>query len=136
MKKSDTIALHKEAFLEGKDEIDRRRFEEKSLDKQYGSIMAWKRRQNLAKAPNDKSAATIINSLKAAWKMIPELQELPQKEAEKMLSLAESIASDVKNFDLIKKSQLLDKLKSQRESLDREIEMLEASVNQNNPSYD
>ena len=53
-----------------------------------------------------------------------------------MLSLAESIASDVKNFDLIKKSQLLDKLKSQRESLDREIEMLEASVNQNNPSYD
>ena len=136
MKKSDTIALYKEAVLEGKDEIDRRRFEEKPLDKQYGSIMAWKRRQNLAKAPNDKSAATIINSLKAAWKMIPELQELPQKEAEKMLSLAESIASDVKNFDLIKKSQLLDKLKSQRESLDREIEMLEASVNQNNPSYD
>lgn len=126
MKKSETIALYKEAFLEGKDEIDRRKFEEKSEDKQYGSIMAWKRRREMTAESNDKnSTANIASCIKSANKAVLSLPELSQKDAAKLLDLAESLASDIKNFDLIKKGQLLRKLKSQRQSIDREIELLE-----------
>lgn len=126
MKKSETIALYRDAFLEGKDEIDRRKFEEKTEDKQYAAIMAWKRRKSLSESAVDNSAAGIIDVLKKARKNILSIQNLSAKDSEKIAKLAEALADDVKNFDLIKKGRRLRELKSQRSSLDREIEILES----------
>lgn len=125
MKKSETIALYREAFLEGKDEIDRRKFEEKGEDRQYAAVMAWKRRKALAAAADKNNPGMIAATIKNLRKTLVELPELPPKEAEKLLSLADALRDDIANFELIKKGQLLRKLRSQRSSLDREIEQLE-----------
>lgn len=126
MKKSETIALYREEFLKGKDEIDRRQFNEKSEERQYSSIMAWKRRREIAASKSEKGLPQIVNAIKDALKILPELPELPAKEAEKLLSLVRNLENDIENFEAIKKGQLLKKLKSQRISLDREIEILES----------
>ncbi|MDE6532959.1 MAG: hypothetical protein K2M27_05440 [Muribaculaceae bacterium] len=127
MKRHETIALYREAFLEGKDEIDRRRFDEKPEDKQYAAIMAWKRRQSLSSESRDKvSAAAIAESLKRVKKDVEMLTELSQKDSEKLKAIIDSIDYDIVNFDLIQKGKRLRMLKSQRSSLDREIEILES----------
>ena len=48
MKKTDTIALYLEEYLNGKSDEDRQRFYEKPVEKQYSTIMAWKRRREIA----------------------------------------------------------------------------------------
>ncbi len=126
MKKSETIAMYRDAFLEGKDEIDRRRFDEKSEDKQYAAVMAWKRRLALSSDSREKSsAAAIADSLKRIKKDVEQLADLSPRDASKIQSIIESIAYDITNFDLIKKGRRLRQLKSQRLTLDREIELLE-----------
>lgn len=126
MKKSETIAMYRDAFLEGKDEIDRRRFDEKTEDKQYAAVMAWKRRLALSSGPREKSsAAAIADSLKRIKKEIEQLTDLSPREATKIHAMIESISYDITNFDLIKKGRRLRQLKSQRQNLDREIELLE-----------
>ena len=127
MKKSDTIALYRDAYLEGKDEIDRRKFEEKPDDKKYAAIMAWKRRQTLSAEMRDKpSVNTLVETLKKICKDIENLPELSPKDASKLQALTESITYNITNFDMIKKGQRLRMLKSQRSSLDKEIEILES----------
>lgn len=126
MKKADTIALYREAFLEGKDEIDRRRFDEKDETRQYNVIMSWKRRQGLTAKREETSVASLIESIRKIDKIIPNLPELSEKEAAKIKSAAQSIIGNVDNFDQIKKARRLRELKSQRSSLEREIELLES----------
>jgi len=125
MKKTETIALYRDTFLEGRDEIDRRKFDEKNVDKQYASIMAWKRRKELANTTNKISVSSISGILKNVKKTIVELPELQTKDAEKLVALVDAIKSEIADFEIIKKGQLLRKLRSQRNSLDKEIEQLE-----------
>lgn len=125
MKKTETIALYRDAFLEGKDEIDRRKFEEKDIDRQYAAVMAWKRRKTLAEAAGNSSAASIAAMLKNARKSVAELPELSPKESERLLALVDSLREDIAGFEFIKKGRLLRALRSQRSSLDKEIEQLE-----------
>lgn len=125
MKRSETIALYTEAFLEGKDDVARQKFEAKNDNQKYAAIMTWKRRKALSSASEKPSAATVITSLKNIKKTIAELSDLPSKDSEKILALLDAIREDVNNFEYIKKGQLLKKLRNQRSSLDREIEQLE-----------
>lgn len=47
MKRIDTIKLYQDEFLAGRTEAQREAFLTKGLDKQYASIMAWKRRNEM-----------------------------------------------------------------------------------------
>ncbi|MDE5874497.1 MAG: hypothetical protein K2H15_02525 [Muribaculaceae bacterium] len=133
MKKTETIALYKEAFLAGKDEETRRRFEEKDVEKQYGSIIAWRRRQKKSQSEQEETdvmtPAAIIDCLKKIKKNIPDLPTLGQTEAEKLLSLTGEIADDVRNFERIKKSQLLSRLESEQQEIDRQRNSLQERIN-------
>lgn len=133
MKKTDTIALYKEAFLAGKDEETRRRFEEKDVEKQYGSIIAWRRRQKKSQTESVDNEvmtpAAILDCLKKIKKNIPDLPSLGQGDAEKILSLIGEIADDIRNFDRIKKSQLLSRLESEQQEIDRQRNSLQERIN-------
>lgn len=70
MKKTETIALYRDAFLEGKDEETRRKFDEKDINKQYSSIIAWRRRRNISSDDDEQpSAALALELLKKAKKL-------------------------------------------------------------------
>lgn len=132
MKKTDTIALYIDEYMSGKSDEDRNKFLEKPVDKQYAAIMAWKRRKEIAGASGSPaSPAAMMEVLKKIKKTIPELDNLSQKDADKLRSTLNEIIYDIDNFDKIKKAQLLrelenekDRISRQGEDLDRKIEAL------------
>lgn len=136
MKKTDTIAFYKEAFLAGKPEEVRTRFEEKDVEKQYSSIIAWRRRQRKAESKNEEptpedtlTPASIIDSLKQIKDAVPQLESIAQHEREQILGLLGDITSDIHNFDRIKKSQLLSRLESEQQEIDRQRNSLQERIN-------
>lgn len=125
MKKSDTIALYKDAYLEGRDEIDRRAFYEKDEARQYAAIMSWRRCQEQAATDRDASPSAIYDMLKKARKVLLALNELSPKDRERLSAATNELKNDIDNFDIILKGRRLRELRSQRDSLAKEIEMLE-----------
>lgn len=137
MKKTETIALYKEAFLAGKPEEIRRKFEEKDVEKQYSSIIAWRRRQrkSTADAPEEEkmekqplTPSSILASLREIKNTIPTFDELPHEMREQLLGVLGEIISDIHNFDRIKKSQLLSKLESEQEEINRQRDTLQQRI--------
>ncbi|MDE6576678.1 MAG: hypothetical protein K2K58_00700 [Muribaculaceae bacterium] len=130
MKKTETIALYKEAFLAGKPDEVRRRFEEKDIEKQYSSIIAWKRRQHKG-APIQQDAftpASILETLRKIKSAVPDLPSLSQGETESLLGVLGEITSDIHNFERIKKGQLLSKLESEQAEINRQRESLQQKI--------
>ncbi len=135
MKKTETIALYKESFLAGKPEEVRRRFEEKDMEKQYSSIIAWRRRQRKStpeeheETPQPELTPTsIISTLERIKAAIPEFDNIPHEDREAMLRLTGEITSDIQNFDRIKKSQLLSRLETEQEEMNRQRESLQQRI--------
>lgn len=129
MKKTETIALYRDAFLEGKDEETRRKFDEKDINKQYSSIIAWRRRRNISSDDDEQpSAALALELLKKAKKVINDLDSLSPRDSEKLWDAANEVADDVNNFDRIKKSRLIKELESEKEKLQRQGENLERKI--------
>ncbi|MDE6421927.1 MAG: hypothetical protein K2K95_00750 [Muribaculaceae bacterium] len=126
MKKSDTIALYRDAYLEGRDEIDRRAFYEKDEARQYAAIMSWRRRQEQATTDREASPSGVYDLIKKARKVLLALNELAPKERERLSVAANELKTDIDNFEIILKGRRLRELRSQRDSLAKEIEMLES----------
>lgn len=125
MKKSETIALYKDAYLEGRDEIDRRAFYEKDETRQYAAIMSWRRRQEQAATDREASPSGVYDLIKKARKVLLALNELAPKDKERLSVASNELKTDIDNFDIILKGRRLRELRSQRDSLAKEIEMLE-----------
>lgn len=125
MKKSETISIYKEAYLEGKDENERRRFEERDEARQYAAIMSWKRRQDIASADKEASPNGVMEAIKKARRLLLALNELSPKDGARLSAATAELKEDIDKFDIILKGRRLRELRSQRESLDKEIEQLE-----------
>lgn len=129
MKKTETIALYIDDYLNGKSDDDRQRFHEKPVDKQYSTIMAWKRRREIANSnANLTNVSAMVETFKKIKKAIAELDTLSSKDAEKLHIAINEIICDIDNFDKIKKSQLLRELESEKERIARETENLERKI--------
>lgn len=129
MKKTDTIALYIDEYLNGKSDEDRQKFYEKSVEKQYSTIMAWKRRREIANSnANPASVSAMVETFKKIKKAIGELDSLSPKDADRLRTGLNEIYSDIDNFDKIKKSQLLRELESEKERIARESENLDRKI--------
>ncbi len=131
MKKTDTIALYRDAYLAGRDEVDRRAFEEKDVARQYAAIMSWKRRQELAAGATNRqsaqgSVASIIEGVRNASKALQSMEELSPRDAERLSEAVTQLRYELENFDTIRKGRRLRELRSRRQELDREIGLLES----------
>lgn len=138
--RSETIAEYRDEFLSSKSEDYKNKFNEKTLDQQYAAIANWKKNaKNLGMATKDLAkvtAATVMSYLKDAHKKLQKLETLTPKEAEKIVGLLDSVKGVVDNFDRIKKQQLIEVLKNEKEKLakqnsdlDRQIEKLQNELN-------
>lgn len=128
MTKAENIALHRNAYLEGRTEEFIRKFDEKPEQQQYSAVMAWKNRCEKKQGPAKHSPASICELLKEAHKILLSLQDLSRKDAERISSFALRISDDSINFEIIKKDRRLKQLNSERERLDKEIRELEQSL--------
>ena len=138
--RSETIAEYRDEFLSSKSDDYKNKFNEKTLDQQYAAIANWKKNaKNLGMATKDLAkvtAATVMSYLKDAHKKLQKLETLTPKEAEKIVGLLDSVKGVVDNFDRLKKQQLIEVLKNEKEKLakqnsdlDRQIEKLQNELN-------
>lgn len=129
MKKTETIALYIDEFLNGKSDEDRQQFYEKPVDKQYSTIMAWKRRRDLSgNNANVSSVAAMTETLRKVRKAIPALDSLTPKDADRLRAALNEIYYDIDNFDKIKKGQLLRELESEKEKIVKQTENLDRKI--------
>lgn len=130
--KGETIAEYRDLFLEGKSDDYKNKFNEKSEDQQYAAIANWKRNaKNLGAATKDLAkvtAATVVGYLKDAHKKLVKLETLTPKEAQKIQNVLDAVKGAIDNFDKIKKQQLIEVLKSEKEKLARQNQDIDQQI--------
>ena len=137
--RSETIAEHRDEFLSTKSEDYKNKFYQKTENQQYAAIANWKRTaKNFGMATKDLAkvtATTVVSYLKDANKKLQKLENLSPKEAEKIQQLLDAVRNSIDNFDRMKKQQLIETLKLEKEKLakqgndlDRKIEELQSQL--------
>ena len=122
MKKSETVAMLRDAFLAGKDAEAIEKFDAKDLEKQYISVMNWKRRQKLLKEGAQKAESTIadvVNNIKKAHKNLHGLADLSEKDKNKLYAAVKDFTDAVENFDKMKKQQKITDLENEQNKLEQ-----------------
>lgn len=124
MKKEETIALYLEDFLAGRSQEAREKFLAKDISKQYGSIMAWKHRNTVAKPRVNVTAQSVLDSMRKIRKSLAAVESLSAKEISRLRESAQAFISDIDNFESLKKNQLLLQLENEQLKIARQIESL------------
>ena len=88
--------------------------------------MSWRRRQEQAATDREASPSAVLDAVKKARKVLLALNELAPKDRERLSAATAELKADIDNFDIILKGRRLRELRSQRTSLDKEIELLES----------
>lgn len=100
MNKSESVAKYSREFLKGKSEEAIAKFNAKSIDKQYASIMTWRhneRRKKLMQSSGATVAKTIHNAMKD-FSQLPELTlsdvEIVENELGRFASMLETVRAE------------------------------------------
>ena len=109
MKREDTIKLYAEDFLKGKSDKVREAFYAKSLDKQYASIMAWKKRVSEKGMPQTATIGDVMNPLRDKSKI-----------EESMARIREAI----EDFEATKRQRAIDNLEAEIKAKTRQLDKL------------
>lgn len=132
--KEGTIARYKPEYFANKSEEQIKAFEASPLEKQYYTIMNWRRSVEKAKKKNtEDSSEPTFNSffklLNDANKELQKLSNLSSKETEKAYSIIDIIKNNIANFDKIKKHRLLNELLKKERKIQSEIASIKESLN-------
>lgn len=138
MKKTERIALLRDEYLKGRSEEERRLFDEKDVDKQYGAIMAWKRRRQesskkvkeTAEEKEEATVASIVAVLNKVRDDIHSLKSLTDEDRGRLYDAFNAATDQVNNFDRYKKSELLQRLESERDEVFRHGENLNRQIDE------
>jgi len=87
MTRKETVAAYAEEFLKGRSEEARAKFFAKSLDKQYQSVMSFRRRQTLKNQGANAAGVAVgdvVRYLRQAHNMIQQIDVLTDKGSEKI----------------------------------------------------
>ena len=130
--KSETIAENINEFLAEKSDDYKNKFYQKSESQQYAAINHWlKSAKNLGVATKGLAkvtASTVMGYLKDAHKKLVKLETLSPKEAQKIQELLDKVKGAIDDFDRIKKQQLIEVLKSEKEKLAKQNEILDNQI--------
>lgn len=131
MTRKETVAAYAEEFLKGRSEEARAKFFAKSLDKQYQSVMSFRRRQTLKnQAANAGGVAVgdVVRYLRQAHNMIQQIDVLSEKGSEKIRTELENLKETINNFEQIKTRQEIEKLEKEIESRNKLKEELQSRL--------
>lgn len=128
MGKQETVDKYKEQFLEGRSEEARARFLSKDIDKQYISIMGWRRRNKMKKEKDTPSASNIILELRSVRKNIVNV-DLTPKDAERILREIDALKGSVENYEKLVAEKELHRLEADRRKMSEMIEALREKIN-------
>jgi hypothetical protein len=119
MTRKETVAAYAEEFLKGRSEEARAKFFAKSLDKQYQSVMSFRRRQTLKNQGANAAGVAVgdvVRYLRQAHNMIQQIDVLTDKGSEKIRTELENLKETINNFEQIKTRQEIEKLNKEIET--------------------
>ena len=131
MTRKETVAAYAEEFLKGRSEEARAKFFAKSLDKQYQSVMSFRRRQTLKNQGANAAGVAVgdvVRYLRQAHNMIQQIDVLTDKGSEKIRTELENLKETINNFEQIKTRQEIEKLKKEIETKNKLKEELESRL--------
>ncbi len=124
MAKIDTVNKYLAEFLEGRRPEYCEKFKQKSIDNQYASIASWRRRNRLKaelKESSGYSAAGILESLRTLRKKAVDLQDITEKETERIRKELALFDESIVNHTEIRKQRALEELERQAEAINARI---------------
>lgn len=127
MKREETVKVLAPEFLKGKSEAAVNKFMSKSIDKQYASLMAWKRRNSI-EIGSTVTVADILKSLSRSRGNVVKLESLSDREAKKLLAELDNFKNTVDNFSKIQKERRLADMERERARIERDIEALRSEI--------
>lgn len=127
MKKSDTLNLYIDEFLEGKSEVAKEEFLSRSIDRQYASVMAWKQRKNAAKM-KQISFQNVLNTLKETRKSIPFLENLSSADINKLHKEIKNIENAINDYEKMRAEQEILQLESEQRRITEKLNQLRKKI--------
>lgn len=132
--KEGTIAYYKPEFIANKTQEQIQDFESSSIERQYYTIMNWKRSvemkgQSVNAVTSAPTFSSFLKLLNDASKELEKLSDISSKEEQKANAVIDIIKSNLSNFDKIKKQRKLSELLKQEKKLQKEIASVKESLN-------
>lgn len=124
-KKEDLIEAYTEEYLKGKSEERRLKFMGLPLDRKYGNIQAWRRREKAKAAQKETSVAEINEALRCTILQIKNLKDMSGKESKRLLETIDTLRETIVEFEKIRREHRLNELMKERTRLEKEIENLQ-----------
>ncbi len=123
MSKEETIARYIDEFLKGRSPKMVEKFRAKDVDKQYFSIMQWKRKQRLESIP-PQDIDIIINNIKATKSSILNAKELTNEEVKKINILLEDIQKCLNEYISQQRVRKIQELEQKQSEIARQLQEL------------
>lgn len=124
MKREDTIKLYAENFLKGKSDKVREAFYAKSLDKQYASIMAWKKRVSEKGMPQTATIGDVMNHLRMSNALLSRISELSTRDKAKIEEAMGKIRASIEDFEATKRQRAISDLENEIKAKSRQLDKL------------
>ncbi len=123
MSKEETVARYIDEFLKGRSPKMVEKFRAKDVDKQYFSIMQWKRKQRLESIP-PQDIDIIINNIKATKSSILNAKELTNEEVKKINILLEDIQKCLNEYISQQRVRKIQELEQKQSEIARQLQEL------------
>lgn len=121
--KEATVAQYIDEFLKGKGEQVCREFRERPVDKQYSSIIQWRRNKRI-KERTPRSVTEIHNALAKIGEMIEHVPEIPEADSVKMFRSIEALSDQLRQYLERQKMRRIQMLEEENRRIQEELQAL------------
>ena len=123
MGKAETVEKYIEEYLKGRSPEMVAKFRNRDVEKQYFSIMQWKRKQRI-ESMTPKNADEIIKNLKNIKNLIYNASELTQEDVKCIDSVISEIQESLKEYLQKQRARKIQELEQQQSEIARQLQAL------------
>lgn len=123
MGKSETVAKYIDEYLKGRTPEMAEKFRNKDVDKQYFSIMQWKRKQRI-ESLTPKNADEIVANLKNVKDLINNLAELTPDDMKKINLTLDEIQVCLNDYMTKQRVRKIQELEQKQSEIARQLQEL------------
>lgn len=123
MGKAETVAKYIDEYLKDKSPTAVEKFHTKDVDKQYASIMGWRRKLRLEASTPD-SADEIVDYLKHAKVLIGNAPEISQQDMERIKVQLQQLQDYIVEYQEVQRMQKIAELEQRQQEIARQLQRL------------